>query len=53
MLVYGGLFLSAVWSYPSEILAPEKSLIPNIMNWIALSISTLLPSVVMSIMPND
>lgn len=53
MFVFGGILLSAVWSYPSEILAPEQSLIPNIMHWIALSLSTLAPSLVMSIMPNN
>lgn len=52
MIVYGGMLLSAVWSYPSEIIPPKQSLIPNFVHWIALSLSTLAPSLVMSVMPN-
>lgn len=53
MMVYGGMLLSAVWSYPSEIIPASESLIPNTVHWIALSLSTLAPSLVMSVMPNN
>jgi hypothetical protein len=53
MLVYGGMMLSAVWSYPSEIIPAGESLIPNTVHWVALSLSTLAPSVVMSLMPGN
>jgi len=43
MFVYGGILLSAVWSYPSEIISADQSLLPNLMHWITLSISTLAP----------
>lgn len=53
MIIYGGMLLSAVWSYPSEIIPAAESLIPNIVHWVALSLSTLAPSLVMSLMPHD
>jgi hypothetical protein len=53
MIIYGGMMLSAVWSYPSEIIPAAESLVPNTVHWIALSLSTLAPSLVMSIMPTD
>jgi hypothetical protein len=53
MIIYGGMMLSAVWSYPSEIIPAAESLIPNTVHWVALSLSTLAPSLVMSIMPTD
>lgn len=53
MVVYGGMMLPAVWSYPSEIIPADESLIPNSVHWIALSLSTLAPSLVMSFMPEN
>ena len=53
MVVYGGMLLSAVWSYPSEIIPAAESLLPNTVHWIALSLSTMAPSLVMSLMPSD
>jgi hypothetical protein len=52
MFVYGGMMLSAVWSYPSEIIPAAESLVPNVVHWVALSLSTLAPSLVMSLMPS-
>jgi hypothetical protein len=52
MMVYG-ILLSVTWSYPSEILPASEALLPNIMHWLALSLSTLAPFFIMAAMPNN
>jgi MFS family permease len=53
MVVYGGSFISPIWSYPSEIIPASQALLPNIMHWLALAISTLIPPAITGIMPNS
>lgn len=53
MAVYGGSFISPIWSYPSEIIPASQALGPNIVHWLALAISTLVPPVVTGIMPHN
>jgi hypothetical protein len=52
MIVYGGSFLPVSWSYPSEIVAAEQSVIPNVIGWIATAIVTSIPPIVVGAMPN-
>jgi MFS family permease len=53
MSVFGGAFICQSWAYPSEIIPASKALVPNIVNWIALSISTLVPPIIAGIMPDN
>lgn len=53
MMIYGGSFISPVWSYPSEIIPASKALIPNIIHWLGLSITTLIPPLVTGAMPHN
>lgn len=53
MVIYGASFISPIWAYPSEILPASKSLCPNILHWLSLSISTLVPPIVAGMMPNN
>jgi hypothetical protein len=53
MTVYGGSFISPIWSYPSKIVPASQSLIPNIVHWLALALSTLIPPVITGIMPKN
>jgi len=52
MALYGGSFLPISWSYPSEIMTADQSLVPNILGWIATAIVTSVPPIVVGIMPN-
>jgi hypothetical protein len=51
MATYGISFLPTAWSYPSDILAPEQTLIPNVVGWIATTIVTTIPPIVVGAMP--
>lgn len=53
MAVYGCAFVSPVWSYPSEIVPASQFLLPNIVHWIALAISTLIPPLVTAALPHN
>jgi len=53
MAVYGAAFICPIWAYPSEVIPASESLLANIMNWIALAISTLIPPLVTGAMPNN
>lgn len=53
MAVYGVSFISPIWSYPSEIIPASQALLPNIVNWLALALSTLIPPLVTGAMPNN
>ena len=53
MAVYGAAFISPVWAYPSEIIPASESLLPNIMHWVALAISTLIPPLVTAALPHN
>lgn len=45
--------LSIAWSYPLEVIPPHNTMIPNILNWIGLSIVTIVPPLVVGAMPNN
>jgi hypothetical protein len=51
-MVYGGSFIAPIWAYPSEIVPASESLLPNIFHWVALALSTLIPPLVMKVMPH-
>jgi len=53
MVIYGGSFIAPIWAYPSEIVPASQSLMPNIFHWIALALSTLIPPLVMKVMPDN
>lgn len=53
MAIYGGAFISPIWSYPSEIIPASEAVIPNVAHWLALATSTLIPPIVAGMMPND
>lgn len=53
MMIYGGSFVSPVWSYPSQVIPASKALIPNITHWLGLSITTLIPPLVTGVMPKN
>lgn len=38
MIIYGGSFISPIWSYPSEVIPASQTLIPNIVHWTALAL---------------
>ena len=52
MALYGANILTIAWGYPSEILSPDVTTIPNIIGWIATSIVTSVPPLVVGAMPN-
>ena len=52
MALYGGNILTIAWGYPSEILTPKVTMIPNIIGWIATSLVTSVPPLVVGAMPN-
>ena len=37
MMIYGGSFISPVWSYPSQVIPVSETIIPNIVHWTALA----------------
>ena len=51
MVVYGGSFISPIWSYPFYIITSEETTIPNICHWLALSFSLLIPPLIGGAMP--
>lgn len=53
MAVYGASFISPIWSYPSEVIPASQALVPNVVHWLALAISTLVPPVITGIMPGN
>jgi MFS family permease len=53
MAVYGGSFSSPIWAYPSEVIPARKSLVSNIVHWLALAISTLVPPIIGGMMPDN
>lgn len=38
MIIYGGSFISPIWSYPAEVIPASQALIPNIVHWTALAL---------------
>jgi hypothetical protein len=38
MMIYGGSFISPIWSYPSEVIPASETIIPNIVHWTALAL---------------
>lgn len=53
MFLNGGAVLTAAYSYPSEILAPEVAFIPNTLGWLALAIVTSVPPIIVGLMPEN
>lgn len=53
MVVYGGSFISPVWSYPSEVIPASETIIPNIVHWTALALEILIPPLIAGKMPNN
>jgi hypothetical protein len=53
MVVYGASYISPIWAYPSEIIPAKKALLPNIVHWISLATSTLIPPIIARTMPNN
>lgn len=53
MLGYGGSFLPAAWSYPSEVVCAAKSVYQNVLGWIATSIVTSVPPIIAAAMPGN
>jgi hypothetical protein len=51
MAIYGAAFISPIWAYPSEIIPASQSMIPNIVHWLALAFSTLIPPLITGAMP--
>lgn len=52
MALYGGNILSITWGYPSEILTPKATMIPNILGWVATAMVTSIPPLVVGAMPH-
>lgn len=52
MALYGGNILTIGWGYPSEILTPKVTMIPNIIGWTATAMVTSIPPLVVGVMPN-
>lgn len=53
MIVYGGSFISPIWSYPSEVIPATQSQIPNIVHWTALGLEILIPPLIAGAMPRN
>jgi hypothetical protein len=53
MIIYGAAFVSPIYAYPSEVIPASEALFSNIMHWVALSISTLVPPLVSKVMPHS
>ncbi len=53
MALNGACILTMGWSYPSEVLSPDVTMIPNILGWIGLSIVTSVPPLIVGIMPEN
>ncbi len=53
MALYGGNILTVCYSYPSEVMAPHMAVYPNIMNWIALTLVTSVPPIIVGAMPDN
>jgi hypothetical protein len=52
MIVYGGSFISPIWSYPAEVIPASQAVIPNIVHWTALALEILIPPLIAGGMPN-
>lgn len=52
MAAYGASFLPSSWSYPSEIMPANKSILPNAAGWIATAIVTSVPPIIVGAMPD-
>lgn len=46
MAIYGAGFISPIWAYPSEIIPASQALPSNILHWITLALSMLIPPLV-------
>jgi hypothetical protein len=53
MALYGSCILTVCYSYPSEVMAPHMAVYPNILNWIALTLVTSVPPIIVGIMPDN
>ena len=53
MAVYGVAFISPIWAYPSEVIPASQQLPANILHWLSLSFSMLVPPLVSSFMPRS
>lgn len=53
MMIYGGSFISPIWSYPSEVIPASETIIPNIVHWTALALEILIPPLIAGKMPNN
>ena len=52
MLIFGSSFINQNWALPSEVIPANESTIPNIVQWLCLSFSNLVPPIVGGLMPN-
>jgi MFS family permease len=53
LAVFGTGFISPIWAYPSEVIPAAQQLPANILHWISIAISMLVPPLVASFMPNN
>ena len=53
MAIYGVAFISPIWAYPSEVIPAAQQLPANILHWLSLSFSMLIPPLVSSFMPGN
>jgi MFS family permease len=52
LAVFGGSFINQCWAYPSEVIPAREATIPNIVHWLTMSISMLVPPLLSGIMPS-
>ena len=53
MAIYGVAFISPIWAYPSEVIPAAQQLPANILHWLSLAFSMLVPPLVSSVMPGN
>ena len=53
MAIYGVAFISPIWAYPSEVIPAAQQLPANILHWLTLAFSMLIPPLVSSFMPKN
>lgn len=53
MTVYGLTYIAPIWAYPSEIIPASQTIFPNILNYVSLATSMLIPPIIVKIMPEN
>ena len=53
MIVFGAGYISPMWAYPPEIIPSHEQSLVNVLHWLSIAITMLIPPLVAGIMPEN